>query len=111
LVGSGFQGAASAGRLTFRDEPASSVLSHSVQESWKPAAIGACVGVLAAVWKRDAKLSTALLGGIMGSALGLTGGLAWNSRNVTRAVMLGALNSVNMVRDERWLELNPINYG
>src|ERR1700689_325825 len=73
LVSSGFKGAASVGRVTFREEPASSVLSRSAQDSWKPAAIGACIGVLATVWKRDPKLSTALWGGFMGSALGLTG--------------------------------------
>ena len=111
LVSSGCKGAISVGRLTFRDEPASLVFSQSVQESWKPAAIGACIGVLASVWKRDPKLSTALWAGFMGSALGLTRGVVWHSRGVTSAVMRGALKGVSAVRDERWLELNPIDYG
>jgi hypothetical protein len=111
LVNSGFEGAVSVGRLALEDGSGSSVLSHSVQESWKPAAIGACIGVLVSIWKGDRKLSSALWCGFLGSALGLTQGVLWNSRGVTNAVMRGALKNVNAARDERWLELNPVNYG
>jgi hypothetical protein len=111
LVGTGFRGAISVSRLSFKDEPAGSVLSHSFRKSWKPAAIGACIGVLASVWKRGRKPSTALRAGFVGSTLGLAGGVVWNSRGVTGAVVRGAIKNVNAARDERWLELNPINYG
>jgi len=104
-------GAICVGRLTLKDEPAGSVLSHSVRKSWKPAAIGACLGVLASVWKRDPKPSTALRSGFVGTTLGLAGGVVWNSRSVTGAVVRGAIKNVNAARDERWLELNPIDYG
>jgi hypothetical protein len=30
---------------------------------------------------------------------------------VTGAVVRGAIKNVNAARDERWLELNPIDYG
>ena len=111
LVNSGFQGAVSVGRQTLGDQPVGSALLHSVRQSWKPAAIGACVGVLAGAWKRDPKLSSALRGGFVGSALGLAGGLVWNSRGATGAVVRGAVRNVNAARDERWLELNPIDYA
>jgi len=111
LAISGFKGALSVGRRSLKDEPASSVLSHSVRDSWKPAAIGAGIGVLASVWNRDTKLPKALWGGIVGSALGFAGGVVWNSRSVTGAVVRGAIHKVNAARDERWLQLNPINYG
>ena len=111
LVSSGFKGALSVGRLTLKDEPAGSVLSHSIRKSWKPAAIGACIGVLASFWKRDPQHSTALRDGFMGSTLGLAGGVVWNSRGVTGAVVRGAIKNVNAARDERWLKLNPIDYG
>jgi len=111
LVRSALTGAVSVGRLTFKDEPARAVLSQSVRGSWKPAAVGAYFGVLASVSKRDSKLPGALWGGFVGSALGLAGGVLWNSRSVTGGVVRGAIKSVNAARDKRWLELNPINYG
>ena len=111
LVRSGFEGAISVSRQTLKDEPSRSVLSQSVRDSWKPAAVGAYFGLLASVWMRDSKLPRALWGGFVGSALGLAGGALWKSRTVTGGVMGGALKSVNAARDQRWLQLNPINYG
>jgi hypothetical protein len=111
LVRSGFEGAISVSRQTLKDEPSRSVLSQSVRESWKHAAVGAYLGVLASVWKRDPKVQRAFWGGFAGSAVGLAGGALWNSRTVTGGVVRGAIQSVNAARDKRWLELNPINYG
>jgi len=111
LARSGFKGAISVGKLRLKDEPARSLLSQSFRESWKPAAIGASIGVLASVWQRDRKLPKTLWGGLVGSALGLAGGLVWNSRRVTGGAVRGAIKSVNAARDQHWLELNPINYG
>jgi hypothetical protein len=111
LVRSGFRGAISVGKLSLKDEPARSVLSQSFRESWKPAAVGASIGVLASVWKRERKLPQALWGGFVGSALGLASGVVWNSRGVTGGAVRGAIEGVNAARDQRWLELNPIDYG
>ena len=111
LVRSGFEGAISVSRQTLKDEPSRSVLSQSVRGSWKPAAVGAYLGMLASVWRRDSKLPRALWGGLVGSAFGLAGGALWNSRTVTGGVVRGAIKSVNAARDQRWLQLNPINYG
>jgi hypothetical protein len=111
LVRSGFEGAICVSRKTLEDESSRSVLSQSVRESWKPAAVGAYLGILASIWKRDSKLPRAVWGGFIGSALGLAGGTLWNSRTVTGGVVRGAVKSVNAARDKRWLDLNPINYG
>src|ERR1035438_1360204 len=111
LVSSGFRGALSVGRVTLEDGPSGSVLSDSIRKTKKPAAIGAFIGVLASVWNRDSKHSTALRDGFVGSTLGLAGGVMWNSRGATGAVVRGAIRNINAARDERWLQLNPIDYG
>jgi hypothetical protein len=111
LVRSAVTGAITVSRVTLKDEPARAVLSQSVRGSWIPAAVGAYFGVLAGASKRDSKLPEALWGGVVGSAVGLAGGVLWNSRSVTGGVVRGAMKSVNAARDRRWLELNPVNYG
>jgi hypothetical protein len=111
LVRSGFQGAVSVGRLTLKDEPRRSALSHSVRQSWKPAAVGAYLGVLAGGSRRKSTFSSALLGCFAGTALGLAGGALWKSRGVTGEIVRGGIKSIEAARDKHWLELNPINYG
>jgi hypothetical protein len=112
LVGSGIEGASSAGRQILEEEPIGEVLSRAAKESWKPAVIGACAGMAAAIWKRDRDPAKgAVLGGLVGAALGFSGGILWGSRNVTGALVRGAAKSVGAARDERWLERNPIDYA
>jgi hypothetical protein len=111
LVRSGFQGAVSVGRRALKDDPKRSVLSQSVRQSWKPAAVGAYLGVLAGGLRRKSTLSSALWGGFAGIAVGLAGGALWNSRSVTGDMVRGGFKSIEAARDKRWLELNPINYG
>ena len=112
LVGSGIEGASSAGRQFLEEEPLGTVLSRAARESWVPAVLGACAGVAISIWKGKRKLSNgAILGGLVGGALGFSGGIVWGSRNVTGAVMRGAVRNVNATRDERWLERNPIDYA
>ena len=51
--------------------------------------------------------ATSLLGG----AVGLGCGLAWASRGLTRSIARGAVRNINLLRDARWLERNPIDYA
>jgi hypothetical protein len=37
--------------------------------------------------------------------------LAWASRGYTGSAARGAIKKINVVRDARWLEKNPINYA
>jgi hypothetical protein len=112
LVDSGLEGASQAGKEVFAEAPLGAVLSRAAKESWKPAVIGACAGIAASVWKRDRDPAKgAILGGLVGAALGFSGGILWGSRAVTGAVVRGAMKNVNAARDQRWLEENPIDYA
>jgi hypothetical protein len=51
------------------------------------------------------------MGGLVGSALGFGGGVAWASRGFTGTAARHAIRGVNNVRDARWLERNPIDYA
>jgi len=47
----------------------------------------------------------------VGSVLGFFAGFSWKTRNVTSSVALFAARELRKARDERWLELNPIDYA
>ena len=112
LVGSGIQGANSGGRKVFEEEDLGTIISRAVREAAAPAAIGACLGAVASIWKGDGKApKAAVLGGLVGGALGFSAGILWGSRNLTGAVVKGALKGVSATRDDHWLERHPINYA
>jgi hypothetical protein len=69
------------------------------------AALGTCADTL--LRKRSPRLSrTAAYAGV-----GFLATLAWNTRNITRAMARSAAKEIAKIRDERWLEMNPINYA
>ena len=74
--------------------------------------IGGMIGALSALLggRRRSGYGTAL-GGLVGSAIGFGGGVAWASRDFTGAAARSAIRKVNTVRDARWLEKNPIDYA
>lgn len=112
LVGSSVRGAGSGGRRSFEDEPLAALVSRSVRESLVTAAMGAGIGFLASLWRGDGKAPrSAARGCLVGGALGFSAGVLWGSRNMTGAVVRGAVHGVNAAREERWLERNPINYA
>ena len=111
LAASALKGADSA-RHEILDRGAVPELTRAARESWQPAVIGACVGALVAYLTDDRKSAkTALAGGLVGAAVGFSGGVIWGSRNVTGTIAKGALNQVNQTRDKRWLDKNPVVYG
>jgi hypothetical protein len=112
LVGSGIEGARS-GQEEFLDgKPLAPYLGESVKGALVPAAIGVCVGVLAA-YPISRKKSTAvtLAYGLLGGIIGLTTGMAWESRELSASVASGAWKKMGKVRDEQWLTKHPINYA
>lgn len=69
---------------------------------------GACFGLLRSHRSHGrSHLSEAIAFG----ALGLFVGLFWETRGVSAGVARAALNEINRVRDEHWLEMNPIDYA
>jgi hypothetical protein len=49
--------------------------------------------------------------GLLGGAIGLGAGLVWENRCLAASVAGGALRNIDRVRDEHWLEKNPIDYA
>ena len=112
LVDSGIEGARS-GQEEFLDgEPLAPFLGESVKDALVPAAIGACVGLLVGYpicRKKSASVTWAY--GLLGCAVGLTAGFAWESRRLSASVAGNALRNMGKVRDEQWLNKHPINYA
>jgi hypothetical protein len=52
-----------------------------------------------------------LASGLLGGLIGLTAGVVWESRLLAASVAGGVLSRIDEVRDEHWLEKNPIDYA
>jgi len=101
------------GVTSVRSEPGDRAFAPVLRSSvWVTTAIGGTIGVLSSLLgrRRRSAYGTAL-GGLVGSTIGFGGGVAWTSRDFTGAVARSVVQKVNAVRDEHWLEKNPINYG
>lgn len=105
LATAGLDGAASALRQTEGRMPA-----RHFKTSWKTPTVGAALGILAARLT-SRRRPALLLGGAIGTAVGLGATVAWSSRGLVRAAAQEAAHRVNLARDARWLELNPIDYA
>jgi hypothetical protein len=112
LLDSGIEGARSGRKAFLRGESLTPFLSESVRSALKPAVLGACIGVLGSYpGRRRKSLARALAFGLLGCAIGLGAGLAWESRRLTASAAGGALRGIGRVRDERWLSKHPIDYA
>jgi len=112
VLNSGLAGARS-GRETFLNgRPLTPFLSRAVRNASRSAAAGAILGVLGS-YPRERQMSAnrTLAFGILGCAIGLGVGIAWQSRRLTACVASGALKNIGRVRDEHWLERHPIDYA
>jgi hypothetical protein len=112
LLNSGIEGARSGREAFLNGESLTPFLSESVRRALKPAALGACIGVLSSYpGCREKSIGRALAYGLLGGAIGLGAGVAWESRRLTASVASGALGQVGRVRDEHWLTKHPIDYA
>jgi hypothetical protein len=95
-----------------RKTPPGDSLARVSQSALLPAALGAAVGILGVYLGRKGRAgNAAVLGGLVGCALGFSGGVAWGTRARTGAAARGAMLNVQAVRDAHWLEKNPIAYA
>lgn len=79
---------------------------------WVPATIGAATGLVGVYFQRDRKrFSSFIVGGLIGSAVGLSAAVAWASREFSGSAVRGARDRVNTVRDTHWLAHHPIDYA
>jgi hypothetical protein len=112
LLHSGFEGARCGGEVFLHGEPLTPFLSESVRSALKPAALGACIGVLGSCpGSRQRSIGRALVYGLLGAAIGVGASVAWESRRLTASVAGGALKNIGRVRDEHWLTNHPIDYA
>jgi hypothetical protein len=112
LLDSGIEGARSGREQFLNGESLTPFLSESVRSALKPAALGACIGVLGSYpGYREKSISRALAYGLLGGAIGFGAGVVWESRRLTASVAGSALKNIGRVRDEHWLTKHPIDYA
>jgi len=112
LLHSGIEGARSGREAFLNGESLAPFFSESVRSALKPAALGACIGVLGSCpGCREKSITRALTYGLLGGAIGLGAGIAWESRRLTASAAVGALRNIGKVRDEHWLTKHPIDYA
>jgi hypothetical protein len=112
ILNSGRQGARSGEEEFLHGRPLSPVLGEAARMALKPAAVGACLGMLSSVSKnRQRSVGRILAFGLLGGAIGFVTGLTWMNRRLTASAASGALRNINKVRDEHWVEKHPIAYA
>jgi len=112
LANAGLTGIRTGQQTASPDQSFSALLVDSLRDSLMLAAVGACVGLLRPyVTRRRNRLPRALAGGAVGSALGLCAGFVWKTRAATSGLVHSARKEMDRVRDEHWLEMNPIDYA
>jgi hypothetical protein len=112
VLNSGLEGARSGREAFLHGRSLTPFLSESVQNALKPAALGACIGVLGSCpGNRHKSILRVLAFGVLGGALGFGAGIVWENRRLAASVAGGALSNIDRVRDEHWLEKHPIDYA
>jgi hypothetical protein len=112
VLSSGIEGARSGQEAFLHGESLTPFLSESVPDALKPAFLGACIGVLGSYsYERHQSLTKTLAYGLLGGAIGLGAGIAWENRRFAASVASGAFKNMSKVCDEHWLEKHPIDYA
>ncbi len=112
LLDSGIEGARSGEEAFLNGKSLTPFLGESVRSALKPAAFGACIGVLGSyAGYRQKSITRTLAYGLLGGAIGLGAGVVWESRRLTACVAGSALKNIGRVRDEHWLIKHPIDYA
>jgi hypothetical protein len=112
LVNASINGIRSGQDMARGEQPLRRIAADAARDSLALAAIGACVGLLRSRFAdRRNRPAKALALGAIGSAIGFAVGFGWKTRNVTSSVAHSTARELRRVRDEHWLELNPIDYA
>jgi hypothetical protein len=112
VLSSGLEGARCGREAFLNGRSLTPLLSESVRNALKPAALGACIGVLAAYpGNRHKSIGRVLAFGLVGSAIGMIAGVAWENRSLVTSAAGEAARNIGRVRDEHWLEEHPIDYA
>lgn len=112
VLNSGLEGVRSGQDAYLHGRPITPFLRESLRKAWVPAAVGACVGVLTGCPNSGTRSAKKILAaGLFGGLIGLTAGVVWQTRFLAASVAGGAFAKIDKVRDEHWLEQNPIDYA
>jgi hypothetical protein len=112
LLNSGLEGARSGREAFLHGRPLALFLGESVRYALTPSAIGLCLGVLGSRSGNHHKSAgRAVAYGFLGGVIGLGVGIVWESRRLAASVASAVYGNIEKVRDEHWLEKNPIDYA
>lgn len=112
VVNSGLEGARSGREAFLCGRPLTPFFRESFHKALKPAGLGACVGVLTSYRENEHRsFGRIVASGLFGGLIGLASGLVWESRLLAQSTARGALEKIGKIRDEHWLEKNPIDYA
>lgn len=113
LADSGWQGARSARDSMLHGEAGRAILSRSARASWAPTVMGAGFGALCGLLAQRKKPNTTVVVamGFVGSVVGFTAGVAWETRQLSSGMARGAMRGIGSTRDSHWLSKHPINFG
>jgi hypothetical protein len=112
LVDSGIEGARSGQEEFFDGQAVAPFLEDVAKGALVPAAIGAALGLVISYPLCRQKSKTAIFAyGLLGCAIGLGAGLAWESRELSASVAGNAMKKMGKVRDQQWLSKHPIDYA
>jgi hypothetical protein len=112
VMHSALEGARHGEDAFLKGRPLSPFLAEGVRDALKPAAVGACIGLLGSYpGDHRGSIGRALAFGLVGWVIGLGAGVAWKTRGLTECVASNALRNIGKVRDEHWLERHPIDYA
>ncbi|MGC2182106.1 MAG: hypothetical protein WA637_02365 [Terriglobales bacterium] len=112
VLSSALEGARRGGGAFLQGRPLTPFLSEGVRDALKPAAVGACIGVLGSCpGDRRNSIGRTLAFGLVGWAIGFGAGIAWKTRGLTECAASNAFRNINKRRDEHWLERHPIDYA
>ena len=112
VLNSGLAGARSGREAFLNGRPLTSFLNEAVRDAATPAALGALMGMLGSFpGHKHRSANKTLVFGLLGWAIGLGIGVAWQSRCLTRCAATSAWRNIGRVRDEHWLETHPIDYA
>jgi len=112
LLNSGLEGARCGEKEFLEGNPIAPFLSDSARHAVTAAALGASIGLLGGLSTNRHKSTTrAIVCGAFGAAIGFGAGVIWQGRTLGASIISGALKNIGKVRDEHWLEKNPIDYA
>ena len=111
VLNSGLEGVRSGREAFLNGRPLTPFFRESFQKALTPAAVGACLGVFTACPAERRSVARTLASGVLGGLIGLAAGLLWENRFLVASSAGAALQGIGRVRDEHWLERNPIDYA